>query len=50
MMGRYDNLHGDEDECRGFCGVCEDCERAEWERADYEYDMMREESEDLLSW
>ena len=23
--GRYDNLHGDENECHGHCGLCDDC-------------------------
>ena len=32
---RYDNLHGDEDECRGFCGSCDDCLEAEEHRDNF---------------
>ncbi len=48
--GSMEGWHEDENECLGNCGVCEDCERIAWENSDYEYDMMREEEEDLLSW
>lgn len=46
--GRYDNIHGDEDECHGNCGLCEDCERACDERCDSDYEAWRDE--ELLAW
>lgn len=41
--GMMDGWHGDEMECRGMCGTCEQCQQAEDERADYEYDLWCEE-------
>lgn len=42
--GMMDGWHGDENECNGYCGLCEECERAADERSDYEYDLWCEEA------
>lgn len=42
-QGMMDGWHGDENECHGQCGLCEECDRASDERADYEYDLWCDE-------
>lgn len=42
-QGMMDGWHGDEMECNGQCGLCDECERASDERADYEYDLWHDE-------
>lgn len=41
--GIMDNWHGDEDECHGNCGLCDDCDERYYERSDEEYDACRDE-------
>lgn len=43
MMGRFDKLHGDEDECRGRCGVCDECMEKFFTKGDMDYESYREE-------
>lgn len=48
--GPIDLWHGDEDECNpcnGYCGICQECEKAkDWE-ADLKLDLWREENDDF---
>lgn len=41
--GMMDGWHGDENECRGHCGLCEDCDERYYQRCDEEYDSWRDE-------
>lgn len=46
--GMMDGWHGDENECNGHCGSCDDCERA-WEQqgdSDYEAQWTFKANED----
>jgi len=43
IRGMMDGWHGDEMECRGHCGLCDDCESAAERRADDDYEMWRDE-------
>lgn len=38
IKGSMDGWHGDEMECRGRCGVCEDCEKRISRQADDDYE------------
>jgi hypothetical protein len=42
-QGMMDGWHGDENECHGQCGLCDECDRIADERADYEYDLWCDE-------
>lgn len=47
IQGMMDGYHGDEQECRGHCGLCGDCDERYYLRCDEEYDSL--EDEDLFS-
>jgi hypothetical protein len=40
-QGMMDGWHGDENECHGQCGLCDDCQRASDEREEYEFELSR---------
>jgi hypothetical protein len=42
-VGIMDGWHGDENECNGQCGLCENCEDNYYQQCDEEYDMWRDE-------
>lgn len=42
-MGRFDNIHGDEDECRGYCGLCQECIDKQAEKDEIAFETWREE-------
>jgi len=41
--GMMDGWHGDEMECNGHCGLCEECEDRYYKRCDDEYDAWRDQ-------
>ena len=43
MIGRFDNLYGDEDECRGHCGLCDACIEKQAYRDELAFEWFREE-------
>lgn len=38
-----DNWHGDENECNGFCGLCDTCDERYYQRCDELYDESQDE-------
>lgn len=42
-MGAMDGWHGDEYDCTGHCGVCDECERARERQCDDAIEAMRQE-------
>lgn len=36
--GMMDGWHGDENECNGYCGVCDDCESVREKKGDSDYE------------
>jgi hypothetical protein len=44
--GLMDGWHGDENECNGDCGLCDDCERRTDMKGDQEYECYRCEHTD----
>mgnify|MGYP001567605381 CR=1 FL=1 len=42
-QGMMDGWHGDEYQCRGFCGTCEDCDDVFYERCDESSDDEQDE-------
>jgi hypothetical protein len=43
MQGMMDGWHGDENECNGHCGLCEDCERRADEKGEQDFESWRDE-------
>lgn len=41
--GMMDGWHGDENECDGNCGICEECDEHYYQRCDDEYETWRDE-------
>ncbi len=41
--GMMDGWHGDENECHGHCGLCDECEDRYYQRCDDEYEAWRDE-------
>jgi hypothetical protein len=41
--GSMDGWHGDENECQGNCGRCDECEYVIETKGDSDYDASREE-------
>lgn len=41
--GMMDGWHGDENECNGHCGVCDECEHVTEQKGESEYESEREE-------
>ena len=42
-LGMMDGWHGDENECDGHCGLCEDCDELYYQRCDEEYESWCDE-------
>jgi hypothetical protein len=42
-QGMMDGWHGDENECLGHCGLCDDCDDKYHQRCDEEYESWRDE-------
>jgi hypothetical protein len=40
-QGMMDGWHGDENECHGQCGLCDNCLLASDEREEYEFESKR---------
>lgn len=43
ITGMMDGWHGDEYECDGNCGMCEECDENYYRRCDEDYEAMRDE-------
>ncbi len=41
-QGMMDGWHGDEYECNGHCGYCDDCYEARQQQGELEYESDRE--------
>ena len=42
-QGMMDGWYGDENECRGACGLCDDCDNHYYQRCDEEYEISIDE-------
>jgi hypothetical protein len=40
-IGMMDGWHGDEDECRGYCGLCDECLNLSEQKGDLDYEASR---------
>ena len=38
IKGMMDGWHGDENECHGYCGMCDDCEEKYYNDCDEDVD------------
>lgn len=43
--GMMDGWHGDEYECTGHCGLCDDCDRISEQKGDLDYEASRYDDE-----
>lgn len=43
-QGTMDGWHGDENECQGHCGLCNDCDDRFYQACDEEYEAWRDDS------
>lgn len=41
--GMMDGWHGDEMECHGYCGLCDDCDDRYYQQCDEAYESSRDE-------
>lgn len=41
--GMMDGWHGDEYECLGQCGVCDDCDNSYYTKCDTDYESWKDE-------
>lgn len=43
FKGMMDGHSEDDFYCKGFCGICDECDARFYEKCDEQYDSMREE-------
>lgn len=42
--GMMDGWHGDEDECKGHCGLCDECEQVSEQKGESGYESEKEDN------